>query len=128
MACYRGLDASAHWATADASEPLVGTEVQVGGGEAVEEILEDRGKGPHALSSFAFPPRSERGPTARAIAEGASPAAPEPEGGSAMVGEDPAAAVCRSVGGTRGPIITISPRTTCALSRRKKTPPGPPAA
>lgn len=60
MACYRGLAASVHRATADFSEPLVGTEVQVGDGGTVEEILDDRGKGPHALSSFAFPPRSER--------------------------------------------------------------------
>ena len=30
----------------------------------------------------------------------------------------------RSVRGTRGPIITISPRTTSALPRRKESPPG----
>ena len=35
------------------------------------------------------------------------------------------AAVRESVGGTRGPIIIISPRTACLLPRRKKTPPGP---
>ena len=34
------------------------------------------------------------------------------------------AAVRRSVGGTRGPILIISPRTACALPRRKKRPPG----
>ena len=33
-----------------------------------------------------------------------------------------------SVGETKGPIIASSPRTTCALPRRKKTPPGPMAA
>ena len=35
------------------------------------------------------------------------------------------AVVRLSVAGTRGPIITVSPRTTCALPRRKETPPGP---